>query len=185
MHTEKLKASDFDLNEEKVVAINRTTKVIKGGRRFSFTAIVVVGDDKKNVIGFGVGKGRDVQKAIRKGGEQARKNIVRIPLRNGTIHHPIEGRYGATRVIFRPATPGTGISAGSASRIIAQAAGIKDLLSKKIRRPNNPHNLVKATLDALLNQQTPYMVAKKRGITVQQVFEGVHMPKTSLDHAKK
>lgn len=169
MSKTKLKASDFELKEE-VIDINRVTKVVKGGRNFGFTALVVVGD-RNGTIGYGKGNAKDVQKSVAKAIESARKRLIKIPLRRDTIWHEAYGKYGAGKVYLRPAAPGTGVVAGGATRTIAQVAGIKNLLAKS-KGSTNPHNLVKATFDALQQQNTAGMIAKKRGITLEQVFNG-------------
>lgn len=169
MSQQKPKANDFDL-QEKVIAIKRVTKVVKGGRNFRFTAIVVVGD-RKGTIGYGIGKAKQVPKSVEKAIESARKNLFKVPLRKDTIWHEITGKYKAGEVLLRPAAPGTGVVAGAATRIIAKIAGIKNLLAKS-KRSSNPHNLVKATFNALKQQSTAGMVAKRRGIPLNQVFNG-------------
>ena len=164
-----MKASDLALKEE-IVHINRVSKVVKGGRNFGFSAIVVVGDGN-GTIGYGIGKAKDVQKSVAKAVESARKRLIKITLRGDTIWHSIDGKYGAGHVFLRPASSGTGVVAGGATRIIAKLAGIKNLLAKS-KRSSNPHNLVKATFDALQRQNSAYMVAKRRGIPIEQVFNG-------------
>ncbi|MDE0797011.1 MAG: 30S ribosomal protein S5 [Alphaproteobacteria bacterium] len=153
---------------DKLVDINRTAKVVKGGRRFSFAALVVVGDQKGRV-GFSSGKAREVPEAIRKGTEKAKKTMIRVPLREGrTLHHDVLGRYGAGKVVLRAAPPGTGIIAGGPMRAIFEALGLQDVVAKSIGT-QNPHNMIKATFDALSNLQSPRMVASRRGRKVGDV----------------
>jgi small subunit ribosomal protein S5 len=149
---------------DKVVDINRVAKVVKGGRRFNFSALVVVGDGEGRV-GIGAGKAHEVPEAIRKGGEKAKRAMVRIPITaDGSVPHQIVGRYGAGRVMLRPAGPGTGVIAGGAVRAIMEAAGIRNILTKCIGS-NNPHNVLKATMDALENMQEPERYLRRRGIS--------------------
>ncbi|MBT6286626.1 MAG: 30S ribosomal protein S5 [Rhodospirillaceae bacterium] len=153
---------------DKLVDINRTAKVVKGGRRFGFAALVVVGDQKGRV-GFGSGKAREVPEAIRKGTEKAKKNMIRVPLREGrTLHHDVLGRYGAGKVVLRAAPPGTGIIAGGPMRAIFETLGLQDVVAKSIGT-QNPHNMIKATFDALSNLQSPRMVASRRGRKVGEI----------------
>ena len=153
---------------DKLVSINRVAKVVKGGRRFGFAALVVVGDQKGRV-GFGSGKVREVPEAIRKGTEKAKKNMIRVPLREGrTLHHDVLGRYGAGKVVLRAAPPGTGIIAGGPMRAIFETLGLQDVVAKSIGT-QNPHNMIKATFDALSNLQSPRMVASRRGRKVGDI----------------
>ena len=153
---------------EKLVSINRVAKVVKGGRRFAFAALVVVGDQKGRV-GFASGKAREVPEAIRKGTEKAKKNMIRVPLREGrTLHHDVLGRYGAGKVVLRAAPPGTGIIAGGPMRAIFETVGLQDVVAKSIGT-QNPHNMIKATFDALSNLQSPRMVASRRGRKVGDI----------------
>jgi len=160
---------DSDFNE-KVVAINRVAKVVKGGRRFSFSAIVVVGDGKGNV-GYGLGKANEVTDAIAKGIDDARKNVVKVPLYKHTVPHVMEGRYGGGFVLVQPAAAGTGVIAGGAMRAVFESAGIKDVLAKS-KGSSNPHNVVKATFAALAKMRDPMQIAQARGISLARVFNG-------------
>ena len=159
--------SDF---KEKVVAINRVAKVVKGGRRFSFSAIVVVGDGKGNV-GYGLGKANEVTDAIAKGIDDARKNVVKVPLYKHTVPHVMEGRYGGGFVLVQPAAAGTGVIAGGAMRAVFESAGINDVLAKS-KGSSNPHNVVKATFAALAKMRDPMQIAQARGISLARVFNG-------------
>ena len=158
--------SDF---VEKLVGINRVAKVVKGGRRFGFAAIVIVGDSKGRV-GYGAGKAREVPEAIRKATEQARRAMIRVPLREGrTLHHDIIGRYGAGEVIVRAAPPGTGIIAGGPMRAIFEALGVHDVVAKSVGT-SNPHNMIKATFQALTRSASPRSVAQRRGRKVSEIL---------------
>ncbi len=153
---------------EKLVGINRVAKVVKGGRRFGFAAIMVVGDGKGRV-GYGAGKAREVPEAIRKATENARKSMVRIPLREGrTLHHDVSGRYGAGRVVLRNAPPGTGIIAGGPIRAVFEALGVHDVVAKSVGT-SNPHNMIKAAFNGLQNCMSPRAVAAKRGKKVSDI----------------
>ncbi|MGA3305713.1 MAG: 30S ribosomal protein S5 [Stellaceae bacterium] len=154
---------------EKLVGINRVAKVVKGGRRFGFAAIVIVGD-RKGRVGYGSGKAREVPEAIRKATEQARRSLVRIPLREGrTLHHDIVGHYGAGEVVLRAAKPGTGIIAGGPMRAIFEALGVQDVVAKSIGT-SNPHNMIKATFEALNRSVSPRSVAQRRGKKVSEIL---------------
>ncbi len=154
---------------EKLVGINRVAKVVKGGRRFGFAAIVVVGDQRGRV-GHGAGKAREVPEAIRKATEQAKRSMIRVPLREGrTLHHDINGRFGAGKVTLRAAPAGTGIIAGGPMRAIFEALGVQDVVAKSIGT-SNPHNMIKATFEALRSLQAPRAIAAKRGKMVAEIF---------------
>jgi len=169
MTSKKLKASDFNL-EEKVVSINRVTKVIKGGRNFSFAAVVVVGDGN-GVVGHGLGKAKEVTSAITKGVENAKKNLIRVPILRNTVPHTSLGKFGGGSVVLKPAAPGTGIIAGGGARIVLESAGVQNILSKS-KGSSNPHNMVKATFQALLQLRDPVTIASQRGISLDKVFNG-------------
>jgi small subunit ribosomal protein S5 len=164
-----VKASEIDL-KEKVVAIKRVAKVVKGGRRFSFSAIVVVGDGH-GVVGYGLGKANEVTDAITKGIDDAKKNLVKVPIINGTVPHEAIGKYGGGLILLKPAAPGTGVIAGGAMRAVLESAGVKDVLAKS-KGSSNPHNVVKATFQALLEMRDAFTVAKHRGVSMGKVFNG-------------
>jgi len=164
-----VKASEIDL-KEKVVAIKRVAKVVKGGRRFSFSAIVVVGDGD-GVVGFGLGKANEVTDAITKGIDDAKKNLVKVPVLNGTVPHTAVGKYGGGFVLLKPAAAGTGVIAGGAMRAVLESAGVHNVLAKS-KGSSNPHNVVKATFNALSKMRDAYTVAQQRGISVSNVFNG-------------
>ncbi|HNZ36412.1 MAG: 30S ribosomal protein S5 [Candidatus Marinimicrobia bacterium] len=161
-------STQLELLEEKVIKINRVAKVVTGGRRFRFNALVAIGDGKGHV-GIGLGKALEVSSAVAKGKENAKKNLVKIPVINGTIPHEVQAKYGAAKVILRPATPGTGVIAGGAIRAIMESLGVRDVLSKSLGS-NNSHNVVKATMLALSKLKDPYMVAHRREKTLQEIF---------------
>jgi small subunit ribosomal protein S5 len=157
--------------EEKLVHVNRVSKVVKGGRRFSFNAIVVVGDGN-GVVGHGLGKANEVSDAIQKGFDNAKKNLIRIPLtKSGSIYHQVVGKAGAGTVLLRPASEGTGVIAGGAVKNLLDVAGVHNILSKS-QGSSNPHNMVKAAFQALKDLTDPVEVAQRRGITMNKVFEG-------------
>lgn len=166
MKRERINAESLEL-EERVVQINRVSKVVKGGRRFSFSTVVVVGDGKGHV-GVGMGKAAEVPEAIRKGTEAAKKNLIRIPLVNTTIPHEVITKFAATKVMIRPAAPGTGVIAGRGVRPVVEAAGIKDLLSK-VYGSNNPINVVKASFQALSELMSLSEMARRRDMTTQEL----------------
>lgn len=168
--TNRVKSTnDLEL-KDRLVAINRVTKVTKGGRAFSFAAIVVVGNED-GVIGWGLGKANEVQAAIAKGVESAKKNLIRVPVHKGTIPHEQAAKFGGSRIFLKPASEGTGVKAGGAMRAVLESAGIHDVLAKS-KGSSNPHNLVKATIAALGEMRSPAQVAKSRGISVEKVFNG-------------
>ncbi len=154
---------------DRLVAINRVAKVVKGGKNFGFAALVVVGDQKGRV-GFGKGKAREVPEAIRKASQEAKRSLIRVPLREGrTLHHDAEGRHGAGKVVLRSAPPGTGVIAGGPMRAVFETLGIQDIVAKSIGT-SNPYNMVRATIDALKNQTNPRAIAAKRGMKVSEII---------------
>lgn len=161
--------SDVEL-KDRLVAINRVTKVTKGGRTFTFAAIVVVGDGK-GIIGYGLGKAGEVTAAIAKGVEAAKKNLVQVPVIKGTVPHEQAAKFGGAEVLIRPASTGTGVVAGGAMRAVLESVGITDCLAKS-KGSSNPHNLVKATIAALAEMRDAHQVAQNRGISVEKVFRG-------------
>ncbi len=165
----KVKTSDLDL-KDRLVAINRVTKVTKGGRTFSFSAIVVVGDEN-GIVGYGLGKANEVTTAIAKGVEDAKKNLVKIPIHNGTIPHDQIAKFGGAKVFIKPASSGTGVKAGGAMRAVLESVGITDVLAKS-KGSSNPHNLVKATMQALMELREARTISEHRGISLNKVFNG-------------
>jgi len=165
----KVKTSDLEL-KDRLVAINRVTKVTKGGRTFSFSAIVIVGNED-GIVGWGLGKASEVTTAIAKGVDAAKKNLVKIPVINGTIPHEQIAKFGGANVLFKPASSGTGVKAGGAMRAVFESVGIHDILAKS-KGSSNPHNLVKATMAALLELRDAYTVAEHRGVSLEKVFKG-------------
>lgn len=168
-NVKRVKSSDIEL-KEKVVSINRVAKVTKGGRTFSFSALIVVGDGN-GVVGYGLGKANEVTDAISKGIDDAKKNLVKVPVMKGTVPHDQLGKFGGGRVYLQPASHGTGVIAGGAMRAVLESAGITDVLAKS-KGSSNPHNVVKATIDALLNMRDAYTIAQTRGINLKKVFNG-------------
>lgn len=166
----RVKATDVSEIKEKLVNLNRVAKVTKGGRTFSFAALVVVGDGNGRV-GQGLGKARDVQESIAKAVDDAKKNLIQVPLNKGTIPHEQLGKYGAGKVLIKPAADGTGVIAGGAMRAVLEMAGVHNVLAKS-QGSSNPHNVVKATLDALSKLRDAKSVARERGISMNKLFEG-------------
>lgn len=165
----KVKTSDLEL-KDRLVSIQRVTKVTKGGRTFSFSAIVVVGNED-GIVGHGLGKAGEVTTAIAKGIEDAKKNLIRVPIYKGTIPHEQTAKYGGARVFLKPASGGTGIKAGGAMRAVLESVGVKNVLAKS-KGSSNPHNLVKATIKALLELRDAFMVSDHRNISLEKVFNG-------------
>jgi len=165
----RIKTADIELKDT-VVGIQRVAKVTKGGRTFSFTAIVVVGDGD-GIVGHGLGKAGEVIDAIQKGIEDAKKNLIKVPVINGTLPHEQLGKYSGGKVFIKPASHGTGVIAGGAMRAVLESAGVHDVLAKS-KGSSNPHNVVKATIDALSRLRDPYTVAEQRGVSVDKVFNG-------------
>jgi small subunit ribosomal protein S5 len=168
-NVERVKPSGLELQDH-LVGVQRVTKVTKGGRAFGFSAIVVVGDGN-GVVGHGLGKSKDVASAIAKAIEDAKKNLVRIPILNQTLPHEQKGKFGGAKVFLKPASHGTGVIAGGAVRAVLDSVGVHDVLSKS-QGSSNPHNVVKATFDALLQLRSASMIAKERGISLEKVFKG-------------
>ena len=167
--TQRVKPADTEL-KEKLVSLNRVAKVTKGGRTFSFAAIMVVGDGE-GTVGHGLGKARDVSECIAKAVDDAKKNLIKVPIYKGTIPHEQKGKYGAGKVLIKPASDGTGVIAGGAMRAVLESAGVHNVLAKS-QGSSNPHNVVKATIDALSKLRSPQMIAKQRGISLEKLFEG-------------
>ena len=169
INVKKVKTTDLEL-KDRLVAIKRVTKVTKGGRHFSFAAIVVVGDER-GVVGYGLGKANEVTTAISKGIEDAKKNLVKIPMSGTTIPHEQEAKFGGAKVFMKPAAPGTGVKAGGAMRAVFESVGVTDVLAKS-KGSSNPHNLVKATVAALVEMRDAYTIAGLRGVPMNKVFNG-------------
>lgn len=164
-----VRSTDLEL-KDKLVALNRVTKVTKGGRTFTFSAVVVVGNEE-GVVGHGLGKAKEVVEAISKGVDDAKKNLIRVPVIKGTVPHPQKGKFSGARVFLRPAAHGTGVIAGGAMRAVLESAGITDILAKS-QGSSNPHNVVKATMDALVQMRDAVQVAHDRGVSLDKVFNG-------------
>jgi len=168
-NVKKVKSSEIEF-KDRLVSIQRVTKVTKGGRTFSFSAIVVVGNEN-GVVGYGLGKAKEVTTAISKGIDDAKKHLIKVPVHKGTIPHYQEGKYSGAQVLIRPAAHGTGVIAGGAMRAVLESVGITDVLAKS-KGSSNPHSVVKATIDALIKLRDPFTVAQQRGISVNRVFNG-------------
>jgi small subunit ribosomal protein S5 len=166
---DRVKPAETEL-KEKLVNLNRVAKVTKGGRTFSFAAIVVVGDGN-GTVGHGLGKARDVSESISKAVDDAKKNLIKVPIFNGTIPHEQKGKYGAGKVLIKPASSGTGVIAGGAMRAVLETAGVHNVLAKS-QGSSNPHNVVKATINALSQLRSPQVVAKERNISMEKLFNG-------------
>ncbi|MGB1103253.1 MAG: 30S ribosomal protein S5 [Crocinitomicaceae bacterium] len=169
MKAKKVRSTDLEL-KDKLVTLNRVTKVTKGGRTFSFSAVVVVGNED-GVVGHGLGKAKEVVEAISKGVDDAKKNLIRVPVINGTVPHAQKGKYSGARVFLRPASHGTGVIAGGAMRAVLESAGVTDILAKS-QGSSNPHNVVKATMNALVQMRDAVQVAHDRGVSMDKVFNG-------------
>ncbi len=168
-NVKRVKSSEIEL-KDRLVGVNRVTKVTKGGRAFTFAAIVVVGDES-GVVGHGLGKAKEVSDAVQKGIDDAKKNLVKVPVMKGTIPHEAQGKFGGAYVFLKPAAPGTGVIAGGAMRAVLESVGIHNVLAKS-KGSSNPHNVVKATIDALAQMRDPATVAQQRGIKMARVFNG-------------
>ncbi len=165
----KVKSSEIEF-KDRLVSIQRVTKVTKGGRTFSFSAIVVVGNEN-GVVGYGLGKAKEVTTAISKGIDDAKKHLIKVPIHKGTIPHMQNGKYSGADVLIRPAAHGTGVIAGGAMRAVLESVGVTDVLAKS-KGSSNPHSVVKATIDALVKLRDPFTVAQQRGVSVDKVFNG-------------
>lgn len=169
INIKRVRSSEIEL-KDRLVGIQRVAKVTKGGRTFSFSAIVIVGDEN-GIVGFGLGKAKEVTEAIAKGIDDAKKNLIKVPIINGTVPHSQNGKYSGGNVLIKPAVSGTGVLAGGAMRAVLESAGIKDVLAKSLGS-SNPHNVVKATIDALTKMRDAYTVAQTRGVDLNKVFNG-------------
>ena len=165
----RVKSTDIEF-KDRLVAVNRVTKVTKGGRTFSFSAIVVVGNEN-GIVGYGLGKAKEVSAAIAKGIDDAKKNLIQVPVLKGTRPHAQEGKYSGSLVFMKPAAPGTGVIAGGAMRAVLESVGVKNVLAKS-KGSSNPHSVVKATINALAQLRDPYTIAKVRGVQLDTVFNG-------------
>ncbi len=165
----RVKSSETDL-KDRLVSVQRVTKVTKGGRTFTFSAIVVVGNES-GVVGYGLGKAKEISEAITKGVDDAKKNLIKVPIINGTVPHEQLGKFGGSLVFLKPAAHGTGVIAGGAMRAVLESVGVKDVLAKS-KGSSNPHNVVKATMEALVQLRDAYSVAKQRGVSTSKVFHG-------------
>ena len=169
LNLNRVKSTETEL-KDKLVAVNRVTKVTKGGRTFSFSAIVVVGDEN-GIVGHGLGKAKEVTEAITKGIDDAKKNLIRVPILKGTVPHAQKGKFGGAQVLLKPATPGPGVIAGGAMRAVLESVGVHNVLAKS-QGSSNPHNVIKATMDALSQMRDAVTVARQRGISLDKVFNG-------------
>jgi small subunit ribosomal protein S5 len=169
LNVNRVKSSEIEF-KDRLVSIQRVTKVTKGGRTFSFSAIVVVGNEG-GVVGYGLGKAKEVTTAIAKGIDDAKKNLIKVPIIKGTVPHEQEGKYSGALVFLKPAAPGTGVIAGGAMRAVLESVGVKDVLAKS-KGSSNPHSVVKATISALMLMKDPITVAQLRGISLNKVFNG-------------
>ena len=169
LNVKRVKSSEIEF-KDRLVSINRVTKVTKGGRTFSFSAIVIVGNEN-GVVGYGLGKAKEVTSAIAKGIDDAKKNLVKVAVLKGTVPHSENGKFGGSRVFLKPAAHGTGVIAGGAMRAVLESVGITDVLAKS-KGSSNPHNVVKATIDALAKMRDPLAISRQRGINLDRVFNG-------------
>ncbi|MBC8485830.1 MAG: 30S ribosomal protein S5 [Bacteroidetes bacterium] len=169
INIKRVKSSEIEF-KDRLVSIQRVTKVTKGGRTFSFSAIVVVGNEQ-GVVGYGLGKAKEVTAAIAKGIDDAKKNLIKVPVLHGTLPHEQEGKFSGAKVFLKPAAPGTGVIAGGAMRAVLESVGVKDVLAKS-KGSSNPHSVVKATINALIQMRDPYTIAQLRGVDLSTVFNG-------------
>ncbi|MCD4791022.1 MAG: 30S ribosomal protein S5 [Bacteroidales bacterium] len=169
INVKRVKSSEIEF-KDRLVSIQRVTKVTKGGRTFSFSAIVVVGNEQ-GVVGYGLGKAKEVTAAIAKGIDDAKKNLIKVPVLHGTLPHEQEGKFSGAKVFLKPAAPGTGVIAGGAMRAVLESVGVRDVLAKS-KGSSNPHSVVKATINALIQMRDPYTIAQLRGVDLSTVFNG-------------